>query len=144
MDIPKEFLPVLLVQIALFLALWMVLKRFWFDPVLRVIAAREKRSHGSIADAKRLQDEAERLRREHTAAMDQARGDAQREVQELLRKADAAQRELIEQATAEAHRTATEMRGRVAAEVAAARKDLEAEAHTIARELAKTMLGRAI
>jgi F-type H+-transporting ATPase subunit b len=144
MDIPKEFLPVLLAQIALFLGLWMVLKRFWFDPVLRVIAAREQRSHGSIADAKRLQDEAARMRREHDAAMDQARVDAQREVQDLLRQADAAQRELIEQATADAQRTAAEMRERVAAEVTAARKDLQTEAHAIARELAQAVLGRAV
>ena len=144
MDIPKEFFPVLLVQIALFLGLWMVLKRFWFDPALRVIAAREKHSHGSIAEAKRLQDEAERLRREHAAAMDQARSEAQREVQDLLRQADATHRELIEQATADAHRTASEMREHVATEVAAARKELQAEAHTIARELAKTVLGRAV
>ena len=36
MDIPKEFFPVLLVQIALFLGLWMALKRLWFDPALNL------------------------------------------------------------------------------------------------------------
>jgi F-type H+-transporting ATPase subunit b len=144
MDIPKEFFPVLLVQIALFLGLWMVLKRLWFDPALAVIAAREKRSHGSIAEAKRLQDEAERLRRERDAAIEQAKSEAQREIQELLRRADATQRELIEQATADAQRTASEMRERVAAEVAAARQSLQSEAHAIAREVAKTVLGRAV
>ena len=144
MDIPKEFVPVLLAQIALFCALWMVLKRFWFDPVLRVLAAREKRTHGAIVEAKHLQDDAERLRREHEAAIADAKAEAQREVQDLLRKADAAQRELIEQATAEAQRTANEVRERVAGEVAAARRTLQGEVDAIARELARVVVGRAV
>jgi len=144
MDIPKEFFPVLLVQIALFLGLWMLLKRLWFDPALTVIAEREKRSHGSVAEAKRLQDEAERLRREHGAAIDQAKNEAQRDVQELLRQTDTAQRALIDEATSEAQRIASEMRERMTTEVAAARKDLQAEIHVIAHEVAKATLGRAV
>jgi len=144
MDIPAEFVPVLLAQIALFCALWFVLKRFWFDPVLRVLAAREKRTHGSIAEAKHLQDDAERMRREHEAAIAEAKAEAQREVQDMLRKADAAQRELIDQATADAQRTANEMRERVAGEVAAARQTLQGEVDAIARELARVVVGRAV
>lgn len=144
MDIPKEFLPVLLVQIALFLGLWILLKRLWFDPALRVIAERERRSHGSVAEANRLQAEAERLRREHDAAIAEAKGEAQRDVQDLLRQADTAQRALIDEATAEAQRIATEMRERVANEVATARKSLQAEIDVIAREVAKATLGRAV
>jgi len=144
MDIPKEFVPVLLVQIALFLALWMVLKRLWFDPVLRVLAAREKRTHGAIAEAKHLQDDAERMRREHEAAMAAAKAEAQREVQEMLRKVDASQRELIEQATADAQRTANEVRERVASEVASARQSLQGEVDAIAHELARVVVGRTV
>ena len=144
MDIPKEFVPVLLAQMALFCALWMVLKRFWFDPVLRVLAAREKRSHGAVVEAKRLHDDAERMRREHEAAMAEAKSEAQREVQDMLRKADTVQRELIEQATADAQRTANEVRERVASEVAAARQTLQGEVDSIAREVARVVVGRAV
>jgi hypothetical protein len=42
----------------------MVLKRFWFDPVLRVLAAREKRSRSAIT-SEAPQDDAERMRRDH-------------------------------------------------------------------------------
>ena len=144
MDIPKEFFPVLLVQIALFLGLWMVLKRWWFDPALRVIAAREAHSRSAVAEAKALQDEAERLRREHAAAIDQAKAEAQREVQEILRQADAEQRRLMGLAAESAQRTATETRERVAREVADARQRLQADVHTIAREVAKAVLGRGV
>ena len=142
MDIPKEFVPVLLVQIALFLGLWMVLKRLWFGPALQVIAAREQRSHGAIVEARKLQDEAERLRREHGAAIEQAKAEAQREVQELLRQAEAAQRELIGQATEDAQRTANATREQVALEVTRAREGLRAEVAAIAKEVARSVMGR--
>src|SRR5262249_59297005 len=99
MDIPKEFFPVLLVQIALFLGLWMVLKRFWFDPALKVIAAREARSHGAVTAAEALQAEAERMRRQHAAAIDAAKAEAQQEVEEILRQAEAEERRVICEAT---------------------------------------------
>jgi F-type H+-transporting ATPase subunit b len=143
MDIPKEFLPVLLVQIALFLGLWMVLKRLWFDPALKVIGAREARSQGAVAEARVLQADAERLRREHAAAIEQARAEAQRDVQEIVRQAESEQRRTIAEATEEAQRTAAEVRDRVAREVEAARHDLKAQVPAIAREVAKVVLGRA-
>lgn len=144
MDIPQEFFRVLLVQIALFLGLWMALKWFWFDPALRVIAAREKRSHGAVAEAKAVQDEAERLRREHTAAIEQAKSEAQREVHDLLRQAETEQRRIVAEATEEAQRTAADTRAQVAAEIATARKGLGADVHAIAREVARAVLGRAV
>lgn len=144
MDIPKEFVPVLLAQIALFVGLWLVLKRLWFAPALAVIAAREKRSHGAIEEARTVRNEAERLRREHGAAIEQAKAEAQRDVQDLLRQAEATQRQLIAEATADAHRTATEMRERVEREIATARQGLQADVQSIAREIAKTVLGRAL
>lgn len=134
----------LLVQIALFLGLWMVLKRVWFDPALAVIAAREKRSHGAVAEAKVVQDEAERLRREHAAAMEQAKSEAQRGVQEMLRQAEAEQRRIVAEANQEAQRIAMETRTRVADEITAARRDLDAQVHAIAGEVERVVLGRAV
>jgi F0F1-type ATP synthase membrane subunit b/b' len=144
MDIPKEFFPVLLVQIALFLGLWVVLKRLWFDPALKVIAAREARSHGSIAAAEVLHAEAERLRQQHAAAIDEAKAEAQREVQEIMRQAEVEQRRVIGEATEAAQRSLAEVRERVAQEVAAARRDLQADVRVIAREVATVVLGRPV
>jgi F0F1-type ATP synthase membrane subunit b/b' len=144
MDIPKEFFPVLLVQIALFLGLWMALKRLWFDPALKVIAAREARSHGAVAAAEILHAEAEQLRRQHAAAIDEAKAEAQREVQEILRQAEAEQRRVIGEATGAAQRSLAEVQERVAQEVAAARQDLETNVRAIAREVATVVLGRPV
>jgi F-type H+-transporting ATPase subunit b len=144
MEIPKEFFPVLLVQIALFLGLWAILKRFWFDPAMRVIAAREKRSQGAIVEARAVQDEAERLRREHGAAMDEAKAEAAREVQEMLRAADVEQRRIIGEANDEAQRAIATVRERIAGEMATARQDIRKDVEAIAREMAKSVIGRAV
>src|SRR5207247_3444475 len=69
----------LLVQMALFVALWLVLKRLWFDAALRVIRERTARSEGAVREARAIHAEAERLRAEHAAALDQAKGEAQRD-----------------------------------------------------------------
>lgn len=144
MDIPAEFFPVLLAQIALFVGLWVVLKRLWFEPALKVIAAREKRSHGAVLEAKRLQDDTERMRREYTAAIEQARAEAQKEVQEMLRQAEAEQRQIIARANEDARRTAGEVREVVARDVAEARQRLHDDVRAIAGEVARTVLGRAV
>jgi F-type H+-transporting ATPase subunit b len=130
-------------QIALFLVLWFVLKRFWFDPTLRILHERTARSQGAIAEAKAIQAEAERLRAEHAAALDQARAEAEREVQEIVREAEAEQKRLLGEARADAQRMMEEVRARIAAEVVSARRDLRETAHEIARIVVQKVLGRA-
>src|SRR5881628_507019 len=93
LQIPPDY--TFLVQIAIFLVLWLVLKRLWFDPALRIVRARRARSEGAIAEARALQAEAERMRAEHAAALDDARAEAEREVQEIVRHAEIEQRRLI-------------------------------------------------
>lgn len=134
----------LAVQAALFVALWLVLKWLWFDPAMKVIAERATRSEGQVQEARALEAEIEKLRSEHQAALQQARTEAQREVADIMRRAEAEQKQLIARATEEAQRTLTEIRGRVAEEVAAARRTLSADVGTLAREVARKVLERAV
>jgi F-type H+-transporting ATPase subunit b len=134
----------LAVQAALFVALWLVLKWFWFDPALKVIAERATRSEGQIQEARALEAEIEKLRSEHQAALQQARTEAQREVADIMRRAEAEQKQLIAQATDDAQRALAEIRGRVAEEVAAARRTLSADVGTLAREVARRVMERAV
>jgi F-type H+-transporting ATPase subunit b len=132
------------VQIALFLALWLILKRWWFDPALRIIKERASRSDGAIAEARAVQAEAERLRSEHESALAQVRQEARREMQEMMRAAEAEQARIVAEATAEAERTLAAARARIAEEAAAARRDLHAQVRAIAREIASKVLERAV
>ena len=52
-----------------------------------------------VQEARALEAEIERLRSEHQAALQQARTEAQREVAEIMRRAEAEQKQLIAQAT---------------------------------------------
>lgn len=131
-------------QIVVFVALWFALKRFWFEPAQRVLKEREVRTEGAMQEARRVREEAEKLRAEHEAALEKARSDAQREVNEILRAAEAEQKRIIAEATDEAQRTLVDVRARVAEEVSIARSTLQNEVQAIAREVAKTVLGRAV
>jgi F-type H+-transporting ATPase subunit b len=142
LKIPPDY--TFLVQIVIFVALWMVLKRLWFDPALRLIRERAARSEGAIAEARAIQSEAERLRAQHAGALDEARAEAQREMQEVLRTAEAQQKRLIEEARHEARRTLEEVRGRVAEEVVIARRGLRDSAQEVARIVAQKLLGRTV
>jgi F-type H+-transporting ATPase subunit b len=134
---------IILAQFALFVALWAVLKRFWFDPALRIIQERKQRSEGAIVEARKIQAEVERLRQEQAAVLAQARAEAHREMQEMLRAADGEQKKLIDDARAEAQRTIDDVRTRLAEDVANARRTLRDAAGEIARLVAAKVLGRA-
>jgi len=134
----------LVLQIVIFVALWLILKRLWFDPALRIMHERAARSEGAIKEARAIQAEAERLRAEHAASLDEARGDAQRQMQEIFRGAEAEQKKLIAEARDEAQRTLGDVRAKVATEVASARQTLSESAHDMARLVAEKVLGRTV
>jgi F-type H+-transporting ATPase subunit b len=142
LKIPPDY--TFVVQIALFVALWIVLKRFWFDPALRIVRERAARSEGAIAEARAIQAEAERLRAEHAGALDQVRAEAQREMQHIVRAAEAEQKRIIEEAREEAQRTITDVRARIAEDVAVARQGLRESAQDIAKIVAEKVLGRGV
>jgi len=131
-------------QFALFVGLWAVLKRFWFDPALKVIRERQQRSEGAIAEARRVQGEVELLRQEQAAVLAQARAEAHREMQELLRAAEQEQKQLIDAARADAQRTMDDVRTRLAEDVANARRTLRDAAGEIARLVAAKVVGRPV
>jgi F-type H+-transporting ATPase subunit b len=132
------------IQIGLFLVLWVCLKRWWFDPTMKLLKERNARSEGAVAEARKVQAEAEKLRREHAAALEQTKLEAQRDVQEILRAAEIEQKRLVTEASEDAQRMLTDVRSRVAEEVALARKELRADVEAIAREVARTVMGRTV
>lgn len=143
LEIPPDF-RVMLVQAAIFVALWIVLGRLWFGPAMRMIRERNARSAGALEKARTIQAEAEALRARHAAAIEEARAEAQREMEEVLRNAQAEQRKVIGDARDEAHRVLTDARSKIAEEVAAARQELRSQAESIANEVARKVLGRTV
>jgi F-type H+-transporting ATPase subunit b len=135
---------IILAQFALFIGLWAILKRFWFDPALRVIHERKRRSEGAVVEARKIQAEVEQLRQEQAAVLAAARAEAQREMQDLLRAAESEQKKLIDEARADAQRSVDDVRSRLAEDVANARRTLRDAAGEIARLVSAKVLGRAV
>jgi len=141
MQIPPDY--TFLVQIALFVVFWLLLKRLWFDPALRITHERATRSEGAIKEARAIQAEVEQMRAQHAAALDEVRSETQREMQEILRSAEQEQKRMIAEAREEARRTLADVQGRIGDEVATARQDLREQAREIAQEVVRKILGRA-
>lgn len=140
LQIPPDY--TFVVQIALFLALWIALKRLWFDPAMAISRERAVRSEGAIAEAKALQGRAEAMRAEHAQKLAEARAEAQRDAQEILRGAEVEHRRLVNEASEEAQKTIAEARQRIAEDVATARRTLRADVESIAGEVARVVMGR--
>jgi len=140
LKIPPDY--TFLIQIAIFVAFWLLVTRLWFRPALRIVRERKARSEGAIREARTIEAEAERLGAEHAAALDQTRTEAQRALQEIIRGAEAEQKRLIAEARVEAQRTLAEVQARVAEEVAQARRGLRDEAAKLARMVTEKVLAR--
>ena len=142
LKIPPDY--TFLVQIAIFLVLWVVLKRLWFDPALRVVRERRVRSEGALNEARAIQAEAERLRAEHARSLEEARAEAQREMGEIVRRAEADQKRVVAEAHAEAERVLATAREQIGRDVTTARQSLRESAHEVARAVAEKLLGRPV
>lgn len=132
------------IQIALFLVLWFVLKRWLFDPTLRVLEARRQRTSGQLAEAERLREETVRMRNEYEARLQQARVAARDEVARIREEAEAEEARLLEAARAEAAAVVQEVRARVANEIEAARATMARDAAELSVEAAEKILGRPV
>lgn len=132
------------VQMLVFAALFLVLRQWWFEPVLRVIDERRRRSEGAVAEARAIEAEVERLRAQHAAALAETRARAHHEMQEALRRAEAEQSRIIEEATEASQKALTVVREQIAREVAAARRGLDDQVDTISKEIARVIVGRVV
>jgi F-type H+-transporting ATPase subunit b len=129
-----------LYQAILLLVLWVALKRLIFDRTLANLHRRDEKTAGALAEAKRLREEAASLRSEYETAMTEVRRSAARAREDIRKRAEAEERELLETARTEAARALEEFRGKVASELAAARTDLERQADDLAEQVARTVL----
>jgi F-type H+-transporting ATPase subunit b len=140
LKIPPDY--TFLVEIVIFVALWLAMKRLWFDPALRIISERKARTEGAIEEARTIQLEAERLRAQHATAVEAARDDARREMEDTVRRAEEEQRRLIAEAREQAQQVLADARGRIAEDIGLARRAVGDQARAIAHEVVQKILGR--
>ena len=116
----------------IFVLLLFVLSRYAFKPITAAVVAREAALQKAIDDAKRDREEAARVLAEHRAALDAARGDAQRLIVEGREAGERVRAEITEQARAEHQEMMERVRREIASEKDRAIAELRREAVDLA------------
>ncbi|HVS04030.1 MAG TPA: hypothetical protein VMT16_14790 [Thermoanaerobaculia bacterium] len=134
----------MLVIIAIFGIAWVILKIFFFNPLLRVITSRESRIAGAREVWEKATAEAEEQLAGERQKLIAARRQAATHRETLRREAQERRRQMLEEAKAEAQRELERVRAELAAQVEEERRALEPRAARLADQIAERLLGRAV
>jgi len=132
----------LIFQAVLFLALWMFLRKFLFEPHLAVMQQRIQRSEGALKEAQQVRADADSIEERYKSQLAQTRTGTMQQVDTVYRAAEEQAKALTDAARTEANQTLATMRVSLQQEIAAAKQDLEARVPEFARTIAEKLLGR--
>ncbi|MGQ0793141.1 MAG: ATP synthase F0 subunit B [Deltaproteobacteria bacterium] len=134
----------LFIQIALFVALIVILKRGVFDPLTELLEKREKLTTGTTEEARKLNGEVERIIKDYDLKINQARAQALEQRAEIRREAQAASDEITSKAKRESLSLLEKARAEIDAEAQKIKEKMKPEIEAIARDLASRVLGREV
>jgi F-type H+-transporting ATPase subunit b len=134
----------ILYQIVLFVVLWLILNKLLFQPYLRLLDERERRTTGAQRDSADLEQEGERLRARYQEkiAQGQAAGYAAKEA--ILQEARAERAKILAEARQAAAQNLEGVRSEIAAAMERERRLAASEAAALAEEMASKALGRRV
>jgi len=133
-----------LIQIVLFILLWIGLKRLLFDPVLHVLETRDARTSGLKREAATMKASAQQSAAEYERRMQEVRHQMSAAAEAQLAAAHTAERQLIAEARLQASNQLMQLRDRLAGEEEAARTALGAEAHELSVRMLESVVGKKI
>ena len=126
----------------IFVALWLLLRRFAFPAIFAAVEAREKALEDAIAAAKRDREEAAKLLDDHRRQIDAARADAQRLISEGAKAGEKIRTEMIEEARHQQQEILDRARQEIGAERDRAIAELRREAVDLAIKGASKVIER--
>ena len=116
----------------IFVALWLLLRKYAFPAIFAAVEAREKALEDAIAAAKRDREEAAKLLEEHRRQIDAARTDAQRLIADGAKAGEKIRTEMIEAARHQQQEILDRARQEIGAERDRAIAELRREAVALA------------
>lgn len=131
-----------LLQILLFLVVWLALAKFLFPPFLKLVEERERRTQGTKDKAAELASELARLKGQYEAILSRATAEGNAIKEGLREEADRERDRIIAAARAEAQERLEQAREEVRREWERAAAALEREAALLAGAIAERILGR--
>ena len=143
-DVSVDFDMSFLAQLALFALFCMLLKPILFDPLLKLFEERERRTDGSRAEARKMDEKANQLLQRFETEIEKARQVASVERDRLRVETNKLEAQILEEAKTESARIIEAGRVTIAKEVATLRADLESARPALAEQIASKILGREV
>lgn len=141
---PGEFLNInfftALFTLANTVALFLVLKKFLFKPVMKMITDRQKEIDDLYDDAGRSKAEAAKLEQEYRQKLEAAAQTGERMVKEAVARGQSREEQIVRQANAEADA----IRAKAASDIAQEKKKALNEAKNEISDLALTIAGKVV
>ena len=122
----------------------LLLTKFAWNPLLKVIAERQARIAGQIEAADQERVAAEKLRAEYQQQMQNAKGDAQTIMDKAMRQADNTKEEIIASAREEHARLLEAAQEKIARERQQALEDIRSEVVAISVAAAAKVIGQSV
>jgi len=132
----------ILLQMLLFLLLWIVLTRMLFRPYLRLLEEREKRTEGAEDESLTLEQEGQRLRALYEEGLAKARAEGEAAKEAVLQEVRQQREQVLSRAREEATETLERVRQEIRHELAREREIASREAEVIAQDMVAKVLGR--
>lgn len=133
-----------LAHFLLFTAFVVVCKDLVFEPLMRVFEERERRTHGAVERARKMDERAIELKREYEEKLDGVRRQAAVDREKIRTRLKRADEELRGAAQRAANERLESGIARVERDVAAIRKDLVAQQTKLGAEITSRVLGREV
>lgn len=133
-----------LVQFAIFVVMFLILRAFLFKPYLKMRQDRADNIEGAEVKARQAEHQATELEAQYKERMQKARAHADSERAALQSQGRAREAELLGQARERAQARINETRGQITAQVTAAQRELSLRAETLGHQIASKLLGREV
>ena len=133
-----------LVQFAIFIAMFVILRQYLFKPYMQMRDDRSHRIHSAEASAVESQKRATSIEQQFKEKMEKARQAAEEERLKLANEGRQREEELLSAARTRAQSRISATREQVAAQVAQAQTELSQRAESLSKVLASKLLGREV
>ncbi len=131
-------------QIILFLFLWVILDKLLFQPYLKLLAERERKTTGAQHDSTDLEYEGARLKAHYDEKIAQAQAAARAAKDAIVQQGRQQREAILNRARDEAAYTLDQTRTELAAAMDQERRVAVVEVTMVASEMATKVLGRSI
>jgi len=134
----------LFVQLIIFIVAIFILNSLLFKPLIQLVDRREKLTTGTIAEAKRIREELEKIREEYNSRQNEARSQAILERSEIRRQAQLSSEEIIKRAREENQAFLDESIKRLESETREIEEKIKPTIEILAKDVASIVLRKEI